>query len=270
MVGELLKDAGLVLSEIDVKAKDAVVHLKDPAGRVLKLAMLSAGQRNAVLLAPLIGAIGSNPFGFLVMDDPVHAFDDLRVDALAASLARIGKDRRVIVLTHDERLRQHLRARSTRVEVQSIARNAATGEVVLTPRDSVALDLLDDAAELLAELGKAPINHDTTYTVRGLCRFAVKNALRQDRLRRAILAGEDTTAVNASLDEARTLRGCITYVKQSDDQGHVDPALATVSAFLRDWERAAHHDGEISTNLAAEIAAARQACEQLIGSVSAR
>ena len=71
----------------------------DVSGKPVALSMLSAGQRNALLLAPLLAVSRGGPFGFLVLDDPVHAFDQVRVDRLAQLIHDLAEDRRVIVLT---------------------------------------------------------------------------------------------------------------------------------------------------------------------------
>ena len=102
---ELLYDVGLNVTSISVQGTKAAVQVTDSAGKVVRLSMLSAGQRNALLLAPLLGIAGGGPFGFLVLDDPVHAFDQVRVDRLTRIIHRLAVSRRVVVLTHDERLR---------------------------------------------------------------------------------------------------------------------------------------------------------------------
>jgi len=75
------------------------VTVTDVSGKPVALSMLSAGQRNALLLAPLLAVSRGGPFGFLVLDDPVHAFDQVRVDRLAQLIHDLAEDRRVIVLT---------------------------------------------------------------------------------------------------------------------------------------------------------------------------
>jgi DNA repair exonuclease SbcCD ATPase subunit len=50
-----------------------------------------------------------SPFRFIVIDDPVQSMDPARVDGLARVLQAAGKDRQVIVFTHDERLREAIR-----------------------------------------------------------------------------------------------------------------------------------------------------------------
>ncbi|MEK8144114.1 hypothetical protein NKH18_26435 [Streptomyces sp. M10(2022)] len=107
-VERLLMDAGIVLESVSLKRTRAEVSVQGADGNRLELAMLSAGQRNAFLLAPLFATTGSGPFNFLILDDPVHSFDEIRVDRLAAVISDLAKARRVIVLTHDERLKEHL------------------------------------------------------------------------------------------------------------------------------------------------------------------
>jgi hypothetical protein len=99
----MLPDADIALTRIQhaggAKQQRGVRVGLTIGGREARLGMLSSGQRNALLLTPLVILDGSAPFGFLVVDDPVHALDDIRVDLLAAEL------------THDPRLEEHLRSR---------------------------------------------------------------------------------------------------------------------------------------------------------------
>lgn len=96
--------------------------------------MLSSGQRNALLLAPLLVLDAGGPSGFLLIDDPVHALDDLRVDHLARELARLADSYQVLVLTHDPRLEEHLRAR--RLDLATIARTEDTRSGLISKRTS--------------------------------------------------------------------------------------------------------------------------------------
>jgi len=51
-----------------------------------------------------------SPFRFVVIDDPVQAMDPAKVAGLATVLARAARERQVIVLTHDTRLADAMRA----------------------------------------------------------------------------------------------------------------------------------------------------------------
>lgn len=74
--------------------------------------VLSTGQRNALTLATYLprATQPDSPFRFLVLDDPIHAFDGDRVRYLARVLGTLSKSYQIIVLTHDERLWHELRA----------------------------------------------------------------------------------------------------------------------------------------------------------------
>ena len=75
--------------------------------------------------APLLRTRSGGPFGFLLVDDPVHAFDDLRVDLVSDELVRLARDRRVAVFTHDSRLTEHLNAKIREADVRTLAREIA-------------------------------------------------------------------------------------------------------------------------------------------------
>ncbi|MBB5154198.1 hypothetical protein [Saccharopolyspora phatthalungensis] len=73
--------------------------------RVLSAGALSAGQFNALMLSVLLGSNAAGPFRFLVLDDPVHALDETRIQVLCRHLTRLAEqDRQVVVFTHSERL----------------------------------------------------------------------------------------------------------------------------------------------------------------------
>jgi hypothetical protein len=74
--------------------------------------VLSTGQRNALSLAAYLprATQPTSPFGFLILDDPIHAFDSFRVNYLARELIRLAERYQVIVFTHDDRLWREVRA----------------------------------------------------------------------------------------------------------------------------------------------------------------
>jgi len=74
--------------------------------------VLSTGQRNALSLAAYLprATQPTSPFGFLILDDPIHAFDSFRVTYLARELIRLAQRYQVIVFTHDDRLWREVRA----------------------------------------------------------------------------------------------------------------------------------------------------------------
>jgi hypothetical protein len=74
-------------------------------------AVLSTGQRNALSLATYLprATQPESPFGFLILDDPIHAFDTWRVRYLARHLMTLAERFQVVVFTHDDRLWRELR-----------------------------------------------------------------------------------------------------------------------------------------------------------------
>ncbi len=106
---EMLADVGFNLSRLNVKKNDTDIDIVDAAGRRVELSFLSAGQRNALILAPVLAQSGLGLFNFILIDDPVHAFDEFRVDRLASTLVRLGTDSPLIITTHDGRFVEYLR-----------------------------------------------------------------------------------------------------------------------------------------------------------------
>lgn len=88
--------------------------------------VLSTGQRNALSLATYLprSAQLASPFRFLVLDDPIQAFDGSRVNYLAVRLAEIAKRNQVVVFTHDERLWNELCAMSANARRVVLRRRA--------------------------------------------------------------------------------------------------------------------------------------------------
>jgi hypothetical protein len=93
--------------DIELSLGDVSIPVSPSAANIL-----STGQRNALALAtyfPRATQPGS-PFGFLILDDPVHSFDRWRVRYLARILNELAETRQVVVFTHDERLWHEVRA----------------------------------------------------------------------------------------------------------------------------------------------------------------
>ena len=91
--------------------------------------VLSTGQRNALSLATYLprSAQSASPFRFLVLDDPIQAFDGSRVNYLAVRLCELAKTHQVVIFTHDERLWNELCALSTNAR-RVVLRRRADGQ----------------------------------------------------------------------------------------------------------------------------------------------
>ncbi|WP_075201443.1 ATP-binding protein [Leucobacter japonicus] len=269
-IESLLLDADLHLNRISVLSTKANMELSDQSGNKVELGMLSAGQRNAVLLAPLLASIDAGPFGFLVLDDPVHAFDELRIDRLAESLAEIARSRRVIVLTHDERLKEYLAAKASDCDTRLVERSNGEGSVSVSNSSHFWAELLDDAGHMhdVARL-EVGSTHEISGTLRGLCRMAIDNALRVFTLRNAVGSARDAVADLQLLDEAYITRMRLTLASgfwEGDPwRNPVDKAAEATESYMDSWNQAVHGNPPTSDFTREEIAAARRACRALVG-----
>jgi recombinational DNA repair ATPase RecF len=155
---------------------DARVRLGTEAGGS---ELLSTGQRNALCLAAFLPRTlrDENPFRFLVLDDPVQAFDGERVAYLAEVLAGVAEHHQVVVFTHDERFPRELRSMGhafTRIALDRSPDSTVSAERVSTPAGA----LLDDACKI-AEVRRKDDLDDRALAVASLslCRQAVDEGI---------------------------------------------------------------------------------------------
>lgn len=97
--------------------------------------LLSQGEFQALALSiclPRTLAAG-NPFGFLLLDDPVQAMDTETVEGLAGVLAEVGAHRQIVVFTHDTRLPDALRRLGLPADLRAIERDAMSNVRVAPP-----------------------------------------------------------------------------------------------------------------------------------------
>lgn len=88
--------------------------------------LLSQGEFQALALSICLprALVDGNPFGFLVLDDPVQAMDTETVEGLATVLAEVGGYRQLIVFTHDTRLSDALRRLGLPASIRTLNRDA--------------------------------------------------------------------------------------------------------------------------------------------------
>ena len=88
--------------------------------------LLSQGEFQALALSICLPRtlVNGNPFGFLLLDDPVQAMDTETVEGLASVLAEVGRHRQLIVFTHDTRLSDALRRLGLPADIRTINRDA--------------------------------------------------------------------------------------------------------------------------------------------------
>ncbi|WP_046470609.1 ATP-binding protein, partial [Allosalinactinospora lopnorensis] len=88
--------------------------------------LLSQGEFQALALSICLPRtmVPGNPFGFLVLDDPVQAMDTETVEGLSSVLAEVGRYRQLVVFTHDTRLPDALQRLGLPATIRSLHRDS--------------------------------------------------------------------------------------------------------------------------------------------------
>jgi hypothetical protein len=218
------------------------------------------------LLTPLVILDDTGPFGFLIVDDPVQALDDMRVDLLAQELVRLAHQRQVIVLTHDPRLEEHLRSRCADLTVVELQREPRARSVEWSTHTTPWQALLDDAHRICknARSDGWAYTESLDSVVAGLCRAAVDGALRQATITCAVQRGDDVEGALASLGEGRETRKRIEFVIGLAGGVEHLPCLDTGrTEHLRFWNQGAHGQLPSGVDLEATVTAAEKACAEV-------
>jgi len=230
------------------------------------LGVLSQGELNAMTLSLFLPRVllDATPFGFVIVDDPVQAMDEARVDGLAHVLTEVGKHRQVVVFTHDARLpeaferlalphskRRVVRGRDSRVLVSALT---APWEQRLDDADAVALtpDLPADIA------GRV---------VPGFCRQALEAACTDNLRRRWLVRGEPHAAVEDKLAK-RNLRELLAllFFEKHTDHAALPARLKKLKAagavdVIQDCQNGAHEG--FQGDLKAMVSRTRSLCDEL-------
>jgi len=131
--------------------------------------------------------------------------------------------------------------------------------------------LLQDAKSVLGLVSAQPdgVTIIPADLVRGLCRQALDNALRQSVLSACLTYGHDPAPHLERLDQANTTKERLAEARRlhADDVAignALTAAESLVGPHLDDWNRAAHGNDPQSTLDASEVDVARRACEALL------
>jgi energy-coupling factor transporter ATP-binding protein EcfA2 len=162
--------------------------------------VLSQGELHALGLAMFLARSSrpNNPFGFLMIDDPVHALDRFKVDGLAQVLGGLAETRQVIVFTHDDRLADAMDRLQIPVRVLAVARSERSTVEVVTQHDATERALSE---ALALALDKAIDPDVATTAVAGFCRTAVEERAVRLYRRRALEAHTSLEDVDATLQK---------------------------------------------------------------------
>ena len=271
-VSTLLGDVGISVSTIEITKTESRLDLVNSKGQVVELAHLSAGQRNALILGPVIATAESGIFGFSILDDPVHAFDDFRVDKLSSTLAELGRNQALILTTHDARFVSYLRVHAPLdLSVLSTHRDG-DGRITLTATKDAPAELVEFAGELAKDLEKVGAQEGRAE-ITAILRMALDEAFEQLALRHfarkpAVEAKNDRATLNEAMltnDRKKVLRS---FMADSPSQlAAFTAAWQLVAAPAKRWSRAVHDPDDVpdAKQLEDDVAVADQAVTMLRG-----
>ena len=138
------------------------------------LGVMSQGELNCLALSLFLprASMPESPFRFVVIDDPVQAMDPAKVAGLATVLARAARDRQVIVLTHDTRLADAMRALEIAATVIEVVRREQSVVELRRIQDPVQR-YIDDA---FAVAMSRDVPAEALRVIPGFCRLALEAA----------------------------------------------------------------------------------------------
>jgi hypothetical protein len=211
----------------------------------LAQAVASQGEQHALALAlylPRVEASG-NPFGFVVIDDPVQALDQLRVDGLVRVLSEVAQTKQVIVFTHDDRLMEtafRLGFEPTAIRLQRKVEPGSLPTVSVRKRVDPIEERLGEARAILSD--KAVNESARASAAVQLCDSAAEHAIRRAAERRRLSEGR---ALPAGLSEKSSKLDWLSFVAT----GQVDKEFAKSARSLGgSWSRYVSLSGAFSEN----------------------
>lgn len=165
--------------------------------------VLSQGEINCMALSLFLPKAmhSDGPFRFVVIDDPVQAMDQVKVDGLARVLHKASEKLQVVVLTHDARLMASLRRLQLPCHVLEVRRTA--GSVLLVTTAELPHDRFLRDAERLSK-GEGLGDELPRRLVPGFCRLAVEAACNQRVFRDRLDAGATFREVEEQLDSLKS------------------------------------------------------------------
>jgi energy-coupling factor transporter ATP-binding protein EcfA2 len=204
---ELRQDSNVTLGELRLRGAAAQRRLsldvKVDGEDGSALGVMSQGELNCLALSLFLprASMPESPFRFVVIDDPVQAMDPAKVAGLATVLARAAKQRQVIVLTHDTRLADAMRALDIAATVVEVVRREQS--VVELRRIQDPVQRYIDDAFAVAMSRDVPI--EALRVIPGFCRLALEAASSLTATRQLLHQGKTYADVQATLELPTTL-----------------------------------------------------------------
>ncbi|MFJ2566481.1 AAA family ATPase [Streptomyces sp. NPDC087568] len=185
------------------------------------LGVMSQGELHSLALSLFLprAATADSPFGFVVIDDPVQSMDPAKVDGLAQVLDELGRDRQVIVFTHDTRLPHAFRSQGLPVTVLKVERGEKSKVHVTSETDPVK-ETIDDAMAL-AHTKNCP-ETALRHVLPSLCREALTTAIVEAAWIRRSRTGRSAERLQAAIDATERLIPLASFALFDDGLVHPD------------------------------------------------
>jgi energy-coupling factor transporter ATP-binding protein EcfA2 len=186
------------------------------------LGVMSQGELNCLALSLFLprASMPESPFRFVVIDDPVQAMDPAKVAGLATVLARAAKERQVIVLTHDTRLADAMRALEIAATVIEVVRREQSVVELRRIQDPVQR-YIDDAFAVAKSRDVPP---EALRVIPGFCRLALEAAASLVTTRRLLRQGTPYATVQETLALPTTLNMWLALAFLNDPERSGDVA----------------------------------------------
>ncbi|AUS78892.1 recombinase RecF [Actinoalloteichus sp. AHMU CJ021] len=181
------------------------------------LGLTSQGESHALSLSLFLprATAPSSPFRFVVLDDPIQAFDLSKIDGFVRVLERIAQDRQVVVFTHDDRLPQAVRTLGVKARVIEVTRGM-NSTVKVRPCPSPAFRHVEDARALVKDPA-LPVEA-LHLALPGICRLAVESAAKDLHDRHQSRQGMSREERERRWEEARLTRERVTLALGGQDE----------------------------------------------------
>ncbi|MEW1870698.1 AAA family ATPase [Streptomyces caelestis] len=185
------------------------------------LGVMSQGELHSLALSLFLprAATADSPFGFVVIDDPVQSMDPAKVDGLAQVLDELGRDRQVVVFTHDTRLPHAFRGQGLPVTVLKVERGEKSKVHVTCDTDPVK-EAVDNAMALAhtENCSETALRH----VLPSLCREALATALVEAAWLRRNRTGFPVEDLQAAIDTTERLLPLASLALFDDGPVHPD------------------------------------------------
>ncbi|PRX50870.1 RecF/RecN/SMC family protein [Prauserella shujinwangii] len=180
------------------------------------LGVMSQGELHSLALALFLprATMPGSPFRFVVLDDPIQAMDPAKVDSFVRILARLARERQVVVFSHDDRLPQAVRQLGVEAWILQVFRDGESS-VTVSPCLDPAERFLQDAFAICKDEVPADVR---SRVLPGLCRAAVEAAARDIYMTRRLSRGDARADVEESWQATSRTRQRIALAIHDDPQ----------------------------------------------------